>query len=406
MTTEMEKRRAKKVVTGLLVVVALLALCAMVTRCNDSRTAAQLQADMLATKPLKVDPNNLLGTWFGRGGSNGEYVLKLTVTNDFRMAPPPDPNDAAGVAAMKMAEDSAADLLEASLEISGAPSECEYQQNIGLTGNVKKLPFIQMKGGMGKGNGRPPMDSDYEYEETDRFYFSVQINDRGMSGMLTTLSNKTGCPNMQFPFSLSLISSRSNLFPGSTLPQNSLQIPFLDMTQDHLPIESFQATREFPPDCTVDDDQKDMKVSCEGQFIGNFKTPRITNFPAHDSIECSRNAMMCRDTATTEPMKTGDWSAITVGEDNVLSRSQVPADAFVGTTVDNYNITSWSALPSGGYGIEAVNQSDCGKVTLAINSSERTVTTKTIQSKPCNNYFPIEYTEVMLNKKLTSTVIH
>ena len=88
---------AKAVLAFLLLLLGAFALLVIVVSgvpyWRAQRAIAQRKAELAATKPLKVNPGSLVGTWYGKGGPNREFVLTLTITSDNRMGTALNPGD-------------------------------------------------------------------------------------------------------------------------------------------------------------------------------------------------------------------------------------------------------------------------------------------------------------------------
>lgn len=78
----------------------------------------------------KVDLNNLVGTYQGKGGSDNQYDLTFEITGDRRLSTSAHPRSPSDVITMDFIKDYS---ITAALNVSGAPAPCFYN-NIILNG--------------------------------------------------------------------------------------------------------------------------------------------------------------------------------------------------------------------------------------------------------------------------------
>jgi len=197
---------AKAVWTFLLLLLGVFALLVIVVSgvpyWRAQRAIAQRKAELAAARPLKVDPGNLVGTWYGKGGPNREFALTLTITSDNRMLAPLNPGDPAEEVERQMLSPYS---MVGKVEIGGlAENGCHYE-NLSLNGNANNSS-VQLTGYSGRTGESPnPRLDGSQWQDTDEYQFSARLKATGMSGILSTASNKPGCRAMIIPFDLSLV---------------------------------------------------------------------------------------------------------------------------------------------------------------------------------------------------------
>jgi hypothetical protein len=163
---------------------------------------SQRRTKLADAQPLAVNPDNLVGVWFGKGGPNRDLALTLTISSDERMGAMLHPGDPAEEVERQM-ESPYSTVGE--LEIDGMPDNgCGYT-SLSLNGNASN-DSVQLTGYRGKVGETPnPRLGGSLWEDTDRFQLSARLRATGMSGTLSTASNLSGCRPMILPFELSLV---------------------------------------------------------------------------------------------------------------------------------------------------------------------------------------------------------
>jgi len=197
---------AKAVLAFLLLLLGVFALLVTVVSgvpyWRAQRAIAQRKAELAAAKPLKVNPGSLVGTWYGKGGPNREFALTLTITSDNRMGSALNPGDPGEEVERQMLSPYS---TVATLGIDGLASNgCSYE-SLSLNGNASgnTVQLTGYKGSVGD-TPNPRLDGSL-WQDTDSFQFSARLSATGMSGLLSTASNRPGCRPMIIPFDLSLV---------------------------------------------------------------------------------------------------------------------------------------------------------------------------------------------------------
>lgn len=157
--------------------------------------AAQRHAKLASARHLEVNPNSLVGTWYGRAGTNDEMEITLKVTADTR-----------GTSRNPYTENAYSSSAFGTIDIIGLGRDCNYV-NVPLSGaaNDKAIGL----------NGYLGFTGESGWEDTDRFSLGGQLEPTGMFGTLSTThietgtpyqTSKPGCPaNSSFTFRLSLV---------------------------------------------------------------------------------------------------------------------------------------------------------------------------------------------------------
>lgn len=367
-------------ITSLLVLLLVLAIGLKVffdgkaVRSADARRRQELTT----AKPLKVNPLSLVGTWYGRGGTDNGVEVRLLITTDVR------PTTGGGAFA--------------SIDIVGLGEGCDYS-SVQMSGGSDGT-MLKMSGYLGHVGNGIEKGSYTDWEDTDTFILNAKLEPMGMSdGLMVIKTDRPNCPSrMSFPFKLSLVETPTVAVASSPSPtpepnpaesaQTTAQPPdstvkITSEQQQPATLEivlgpKAQVIKQFPPKFTVLDGQGEVTVKVEGRYILELNNPDLYSLPNHRVITCSKRQMACQVSDATPSMQSGDRSGIEVRGPNLVA---IPIRALAiprprPPFLNHSRIDAWLVLRGGGYTIRATTTyPDCGGERLIINSSEQTVTT-------------------------------
>ena len=348
------------------------------------------------SRPLQVNPNYLVGTWNGR---SRDVDITLTITSD------PGPNSSSAITG----------TLSVSGFGAGSEGDC-FNLNDGAIAGQRTADGIFLHGTVGESSEEFDQENG-NWRETHQYSISAKLSPTGMSnGALKLASELLSCQRQPIApslaegigFDLSLVKAPTSTPPDQAPPaRGQPPVAISGSSSDTLSIPVAQAIKQFPPEFTTSDDENDLTLKVEGRSIEEYRNPKIASLPSHDTIECSKNQMNCREVVTPQPMKTEDMTAI-VENGGFLFTDQIKLDAdaiksLEGAVATDYTVSSWSELGSGNYQIKAeMKYNACGKRTITINSFEHTVTTSDAQS--CDAHLPSEFQGFMLSGNFSIAV--